>query len=113
MRLSIRYMLTVIIIFMALINGCESETDRTTALETIARWEDQRLSDTDSLIAMIDHNDAHIRRAACRAAGLIGRTETGTECELKTPIGRPRHGIDRNVHRESAHRCRHEIRSSV
>ena len=39
----------------------------------MARWEDRRIAPEDSLLALIAHDDAHVRLAAVRAAGLIGR----------------------------------------
>lgn len=55
--------------------GCETPPDRRDALRVLARWEDRRLADPDSLGAMITGRDAHVRRAALRAAGRIGRTD--------------------------------------
>jgi peptidyl-prolyl cis-trans isomerase B (cyclophilin B) len=60
---------------MLLLSGCIETPDRDDALKTLARWEDRRLADPDSLAAMIGDPDAHIRRAAVRSAGLIGRTD--------------------------------------
>lgn len=49
--------------------------DRDRQLADIQRWQEQRLAPVDSLSALIAGTDAHVRRAAVRAAGLIGRTE--------------------------------------
>ena len=59
--------------------GCGPAPERSRALGAIARWEDRRLADTDSLITMMKAPDAHVRRAAMRAAGLIGRSDVQTE----------------------------------
>ena len=50
--------------------GCSPPPEREDALYSIARWEDRRLADIDSLGQMISADDAHVRRAAVRAAGL-------------------------------------------
>jgi len=55
--------------------GCFETADRDEAMGILARWEDRRLADPDSLSAMIQDPDAHVRRAAVRCAGLIGRTD--------------------------------------
>jgi len=55
--------------------GCFTPTERPTELQSIARWQDQRLAPVDSLRAMIASPDAHVRLAAVRAAGLIGRDD--------------------------------------
>jgi cyclophilin family peptidyl-prolyl cis-trans isomerase/HEAT repeat protein len=56
--------------------GCfGASEDREEKLQAIARWQDQRLAPQDSLGAMIADRDAHIRLAAIRAAGLIGRDD--------------------------------------
>jgi cyclophilin family peptidyl-prolyl cis-trans isomerase/HEAT repeat protein len=44
-------------------------------LLALARWEDRRLAPSDSLVRMVQHRDAHVRRAAARTAGLIGRDD--------------------------------------
>lgn len=56
--------------------GClPGGTDRTDKLAAIARWEDRRLAPQDSLTTMLADRDAHVRLAAVRAAGLIGRDD--------------------------------------
>jgi peptidyl-prolyl cis-trans isomerase B (cyclophilin B) len=59
--------------------GCLVPEQRDDALSSLARWEDRRLADTDSLIAMLADNDAHVRLSALRAAGRIGRTDVVRE----------------------------------
>ncbi len=55
--------------------GCAPSERRRSSSEALARWEDRRLADTDSLVVMLSDDDAHIRRAAVRTAGRIGRTD--------------------------------------
>jgi cyclophilin family peptidyl-prolyl cis-trans isomerase/HEAT repeat protein len=55
--------------------GCAQPTERQANLRAIARWEDRRLAPRDSLATMLCSGDAHLRRAAARAAGLIGRDD--------------------------------------
>ncbi len=55
--------------------GCAEPPARDDARAVLARWEDRRLADADSLAALIADDDAHVRRAALRCAGLIGRTD--------------------------------------
>ena len=55
--------------------GCSTDPERELRQQAIARWEDQRLADPDSLTRMMTQADAHVRLAATRAAGLIGRDE--------------------------------------
>jgi len=55
--------------------GCTDPGTRQDSLAAIARWEDRRLAPLDSLTAMLAHDDAHVRLAAVRAAGLIGRDD--------------------------------------
>ena len=72
------HLLPAILAVMALpgLNGCRLEpADRSANLSALARWEDQRLAPQDSLIAMLEHEDAHVRLAAVRTAGLIGRSD--------------------------------------
>ncbi len=57
------------------LNGCGPPADRKSATSTLARWEDRRQADGDSLARMITDQDAHVRRAAVRVAGLIGRDD--------------------------------------
>ncbi len=59
--------------------GCLVPEGRDDALSSLARWEDRRLADTDSLIAMLTDDDAHVRLSALRAAGRIGRTDVVRE----------------------------------
>ncbi len=61
---------------IALVTGCFPDSqERQNQLQTLARWEDQRLAPHDSLTAMLRNDDAHVRLAAARSAGLIGRTD--------------------------------------
>jgi len=55
--------------------GCSAPTGRLPALQAIARWEDRRLADPDSLARCLASPDAHVRLAATRAAGLIGQDD--------------------------------------
>ncbi len=59
-----------------LATGCLTPNDRTPQLQAIARWQDQRLAPADSLRTMFGSDDAHVRLAAVRAAGLIGRDDS-------------------------------------
>ncbi len=60
----------------ALCGGCTPGGDeRAEHLRAVARWEDRRLAPADSLAAMLNGPDAHVRLAAVRAAGLIGRDD--------------------------------------
>jgi len=61
------------------VTGCLVPEHRDDALSALARWEDRRLADTDSLIAMLADEDAHVRLSALRAAGRIGRTDVVRE----------------------------------
>ncbi len=55
--------------------ACSNEAAvRPAKLRDIARWQDARFAPGDSLQLMLQDPDAHIRLAAARAAGLIGRT---------------------------------------
>jgi len=60
---------------LASVAGCFDRDDRTGQLMRIAHWEDRRLAPADSLSRAIHSDDAHIRLAAVRAAGLIGRDD--------------------------------------
>jgi len=55
--------------------GCTRrlDVDRQAALRALARWQDARYAPSDSLSALLASRDAHVRRAAARTAGLIGR----------------------------------------
>ena len=65
-----------LLLMTALVTGCwPGSGERDETLLRIARWQDQRLAPQDSLAALIDHTDAHVRLAAVRAAGLIGRPD--------------------------------------
>jgi len=55
--------------------GCLAPDDRPDNLQNIARWQDQRLAPADSLRTLLASGDAHVRLAAVRAAGLIGRDD--------------------------------------
>ena len=64
------------LICLILLNGCwQEDTDRLESRRNLARWEDARLAPRDSLVALLKGGDAHIRLAAVRTAGLIGRTD--------------------------------------
>jgi len=58
-----------------LLTGCLTPPDRPGNIRAIARWQDQRLAPTDSLSRMLASGDAHVRLAAVKAAGLIGRDD--------------------------------------
>lgn len=60
---------------LALLAGCSPPAGRAPALRAIARWEDRRLADADSLALFMSARDPHVRRAAMRAAGQIGRDD--------------------------------------
>jgi cyclophilin family peptidyl-prolyl cis-trans isomerase/HEAT repeat protein len=56
--------------------GClPDHSDRDAGFAALARWEDRRLAPQDSLTALLRHPDAHLRLAASRTAGLIGRSD--------------------------------------
>ena len=58
------------------LTGClPGDGKREPKLEAVARWEDRRLAPQDSLTSMLTDADAHVRLAAVRAAGLIGRDD--------------------------------------
>lgn len=59
--------------------GCSPPADRAAKQRVLLRWEDRRLADADSLSAFLRDGDAHVRLAAMRAAGRIGRTGALTE----------------------------------
>ncbi|MBU8871589.1 MAG: peptidylprolyl isomerase [Gemmatimonadales bacterium] len=59
-----------------LLTGCWQEnSDREDSRKILAGWEDARLAPGDSLVALMTGGDAHIRLAAVRTAGLVGRTD--------------------------------------
>jgi len=60
---------------LLLLTGCLTPDERPANRQAIARWQDQRLAPADSLRAMLTSSDAHVRLAAVRAAGLIGRDD--------------------------------------
>ncbi|MFH2051401.1 MAG: peptidylprolyl isomerase [bacterium] len=74
-RTAVRGLVLVLVLVPGLsLTGCGPDSAaRNRALEAVARWEDRRIAPEDSLLATIAHDDAHIRLAAVRAAGLIGR----------------------------------------
>jgi cyclophilin family peptidyl-prolyl cis-trans isomerase len=84
-----RRVLLLLAFCLALLAGCEQPRERLQAQRTIARWEDRRYGPADSLAAMITHPDAHVRLAAVRAAGLIGRDDVLPELRaaLADPSG--------------------------
>ena len=59
--------------------GCAPPADRAIKQRVLQRWEDRRLADADSMSALLRDDDAHVRLAAMRAAGRIGRTGVLTE----------------------------------
>jgi cyclophilin family peptidyl-prolyl cis-trans isomerase/HEAT repeat protein len=62
------------LVLLALGAGCTWDSpEREASFRALARWEDQRLAPQDSLAAMLGSDDAHVRLAAARCAGLIGR----------------------------------------
>jgi peptidyl-prolyl cis-trans isomerase B (cyclophilin B) len=65
---------SALLVIAAASTGCAPD-DRADQLDAIARWEDRRLAPLDSLATFMDGPDAVVRRAAVRAAGLIGRTD--------------------------------------
>lgn len=72
--------LPIALVCLALVSaagsGCwQDESSREEAQRTLARWEDARLAPRDSLVAFLAAEDAHIRLAAVRSAGLIGRSD--------------------------------------
>ncbi len=72
-RLSMFAALGLLLVLLAA--GCGAPPDREAALRALARWEDARYADPDSLAGLLASPDAHLRRAALRAGGLIGRAE--------------------------------------
>ena len=64
---------------LLLLGGCLTPDQRPAQLAAIARWQDQRLAPADSLAALLTGDDAHVRLAAVRAAGLIGRNDVLTQ----------------------------------
>ncbi len=60
---------------LLILSACLTPEQRPAQLQAIARWQDQRLAPADSLHAMLANGDAHVRLAAVRAAGLIGRSD--------------------------------------
>ncbi len=63
------------LLIVVLLGGCFTPDERPAQLQAIARWQDQRLAPADSLRAALVNSDAHVRLAAVRAAGLIGRDD--------------------------------------
>ncbi len=61
-------------VVLLLLSGCMTESpQRQTAFNTLARWEDQRFAPEDSLLSLIQDDDAHVRLQALRSAGLMGQ----------------------------------------
>ena len=60
---------------LAAVTGCSPPVARETSLHTLARWEDRRQADADSLAALLTSPDAHVRRAAARTAGRLGNDD--------------------------------------
>jgi cyclophilin family peptidyl-prolyl cis-trans isomerase/HEAT repeat protein len=76
MHLAVPAVLLALTLVATVLGGCQQEgSSRLEAKHTLARWEDARLAPRDSLVAMLTGPDAHIRLAAIRSAGLIGRTD--------------------------------------
>jgi peptidyl-prolyl cis-trans isomerase B (cyclophilin B) len=70
----LHFLTALVLLLAASLCGCVLDNpDRQDNLASLARWEDQRLAPQDSLVAMLRHPDAHVRLAAVRTAGLIGR----------------------------------------
>lgn len=72
------------------VGSCTSDPGRRAeAMRSLARWEDARLAPADSLRNLLVDQDAHLRRAAARSAGLIGRTDVLPELVglLQDPSG--------------------------
>lgn len=67
--------LLCVLLAVSCLTGCGPDrTHRAESLRALARWEDQRLAPQDSLTALLNDADAHVRLAAVRSAGLIGRS---------------------------------------
>jgi cyclophilin family peptidyl-prolyl cis-trans isomerase/HEAT repeat protein len=75
MRGTVVALAALLLLVQYLSAGCGADPERELQLQAVARWEDQRLADPDSLNRMMTQADAHVRLAATRAAGLIGRNE--------------------------------------
>ena len=71
---SLPFWLAGCVFLLAWLAAC-APAERPTQLADLARWQDQRLAPVDSLTALLAAGDAHVRRAALRAAGLIGRSD--------------------------------------
>lgn len=67
-------LLCVVLALAGALGACAPE-DRDARLDAVVRWEDRRLAPVDSLTDLATGPDAHVRRAALRAAGRIGRTD--------------------------------------
>ena len=70
-----RLILVSTLLMLLLLPGCLPPEERPDQLQAIARWQDLRLAPADSLRAAVTADDAHVRLAAVRAAGLIGRDD--------------------------------------
>jgi len=70
-----RRALPALVLLTGSLAGCFTPDDRQPHLQAIARWQDKRLAPADSLRTMLASGDAHVRLAAVRAAGLIGRDD--------------------------------------
>ena len=64
-----------LVLLLLVLAGCSTPENRGTATEALLRWEDQRIAPTDSLVTFLQDDDAHIRRAAAKCAGRIGRND--------------------------------------
>jgi cyclophilin family peptidyl-prolyl cis-trans isomerase/HEAT repeat protein len=64
-----------LVLLLLVLAGCSTPQNRDSATEALLRWEDQRIAPTDSLVTFLQDDDAHIRRAAAKCAGRIGRND--------------------------------------
>ncbi len=68
-------LIPVLVLITGLAACRDGDPARLSKLQDIARWQDTRLAPGDSLHLMLQDRDAHVRLAAARAAGLIGRSD--------------------------------------
>lgn len=74
MTTSLRSTIALATLILVLMAGCMSDPPRRqAAYQTLARWEDRRFAPEDSLLSLIQDDDAHVRLQAVRSAGLIGQ----------------------------------------
>ncbi len=74
LRIPTRGIVMIAIVMIAMVTACSPPAERTEARRALARWEDRRLAPQDSLSRFLTSPDAHVRVAALRTAGLIGRS---------------------------------------